>query len=81
MNWIWIILSNGKSHGKEQIMTPSSAKDSKENKGKDIYIFLKDNLFSFSLMKIYHWISIKHNPDQRLIQFTNLTKLPPLIRT
>ena len=43
MNWIWIILSNGKSHGKEQIMTPSSAKDSKENKGKDI--FLKDIFF------------------------------------
>ena len=46
MNWIWIILSNGKSHGKEQIMTPSSAKDSKENKGKDI--FLKNYFFSFS---------------------------------
>ena len=47
MNWIWIILSNGKSHGKEQIMTPSSAKDSKENKGNDS--FLKYTSFFSSL--------------------------------
>ena len=69
MNWIWIILSNGKSHGKEQIMTPSSAKDSKENKGKDI--FLKDIFFPSLNDKKYHW----------MIQFTNLIKLFPLIRT